>query len=650
TITLYPEVTTIRVACLLDGGATGTAWFDDIIVEAVPQKPRQACKLRVALTELPSEFQAAPKSWPDEVLAARIEGNQIVKNGRPVFLVGAWSLEEDTWLCRVLGLDYTTLHMGDYSFFTRTTDTGEFEIGWGDAPWIEGMIREALAAGLMVRADMHGASEDASHLQPVREGCPEIFVPHGHYANFCPHHPLGLDIYRAKFASWVARTRKYPIWAYKVFNELSFIDYCEHNLSAFREAMRHKYGTIEAANGAWGTAFNSFDEIKPPELKSYSTMQSEGVPINLWVDWLKFCEADNIRHLVAPCVQIHRQLDPGQAQGYRGVQSHCNLLFDYGAATIDPADKGQYEDYYSHECGGSFYAQVEGRTDIGELEDMLRFLLSYDIARSVCPDKPIINDENYFTGTSRLSSPEAARSRAVADLSGKWRFRTDPRDTGLGEAWQSPATDDSSWEEIEAGRSWEAQGKEDYDGVAWYRRHVRLSVPRAGRRLHLVGTGIDDRAQLFVNGRLVGQASNLAEVFALDISAAVSDGDNVIALRVEDAGGLGGLRGWMVISPVGMQPASLSPGQMRARLWSEVIHGASATVIGYTSDELWGLFNPDLCSREALKCVPFIKNNINALGEIVLPKPRIRGQAAIVWPQETLRARLPRSYEEFLSG
>ena len=52
-----------------------------------------------------------------------------------------------------------------------------------------------------------------------------------------------------------------------------------------------------------------------------------------------------------------------------------------------------------------------------------------------------------------------------------------------------------------------------------------------------------------------------------------------------------------------MEPAPLTVGQMRARIWSEVIHGASGTVLGYTSGENWGLFDPTACRREALKAV-----------------------------------------------
>ncbi len=651
-VELPAEVRYVRVICSLAGGATGTAWFDDVSLVQLPGRPAKRYKLRVVMPEL-RPVKPAPKTWPDEVEQVRIEGDQIARRGRPVFLLGAWSLMEDTWLCRALGLDYTMLNMGDFHFFCRRAGEDTVEIGWGDGPWIEQMIRDALEAGLMVRADMSGASERASHLRPVRELVPEIFVPFGHYANFCPHHPQGLDIYRAKFAAWIARTRKYPIWQYKVFNELWFLDYCQHNIQAFRQAMKAKYGTIQRANQCWGTKFSSFDEVQPPRAKSWSQMAAEQFSVNLWVDWLKFCERDNIESLVRPVVHMHRELDPRPGQGYRGVQSHCNLLFDYNRASINPWDKARCEDYYSHETAGKFYRQVEGTTSPEELESMLRFELSYDVARSAAPDKPIICDENYFTGTSRLVSFEAARQRMVVDLAGRWRFRTDPDDKGLGEGWQAEDYNDARWASISVPGAWEQQGQRGYDGAAWYRRTfaapAREKIPSG--RAYLVIRGADDRADIYLNGELIGTVRDVQAPAAFDITDALRFGrTNTLAIRVTDSGGLGGLRGPIFISSAGMQPAPLTPGQMRARIWAEMIHGASATVIGYTSDESWGLFNPNLCSRDALKALPFIKNNINALGEIVLPRPRIKAQVALVYPLETLRMRIPRSYDEFLQG
>jgi pimeloyl-ACP methyl ester carboxylesterase len=63
------------------------------------------------------------------------------------------------------------------------------------------------------------------------------------------------------------------------------------------------------------------------------------------------------------------------------------------------------------------------------------------------------------------------------DLSGGWRFKI-----GDDESWSSPGFDDSRWERIAVGKSWESQGHADYDGYAWYR--IRCPV--------LMGIGLQD--------------------------------------------------------------------------------------------------------------------------------------------------------------
>ena len=82
-------------------------------------------------------------------------------------------------------------------------------------------------------------------------------------------------------------------------------------------------------------------------------------------------------------------------------------------------------------------------------------------------------------------------------LDSGWRFRFDPADVGLTEAWFSPNTDDSEWIDLAPGEPWEFSGH-DYDGIAWYRTKVTLPDWSA---LYLGIGGIDDAATLWVDGK-----------------------------------------------------------------------------------------------------------------------------------------------------
>jgi sialate O-acetylesterase len=122
------------------------------------------------------------------------------------------------------------------------------------------------------------------------------------------------------------------------------------------------------------------------------------------------------------------------------------------------------------------------------------------------------------------------------------------RDDGLvgsRAVWADPALDDSGWVTIPVPSQWEEQGYEAMDGIAWYRTSFELTADeaRAGAR---VGLGmIDDSDTSWVNGHQVGgmtKAWNKPRVYEAP-PAFLRAGRNVIAVRVEDLGGGGGIWG-----------------------------------------------------------------------------------------------------------
>ncbi|MGO9775651.1 MAG: SpoIIE family protein phosphatase [Terracidiphilus sp.] len=86
----------------------------------------------------------------------------------------------------------------------------------------------------------------------------------------------------------------------------------------------------------------------------------------------------------------------------------------------------------------------------------------------------------------------------MTDLAGPWRFHT-----GDDPAWASPAFDDSGWSLLLAGKPWSQQGYTKYSGVAWYR--LRVILPAHPGPLAFYLPGVDLSAQVFANGRLIGQ-------------------------------------------------------------------------------------------------------------------------------------------------
>ncbi len=136
-----------------------------------------------------------------------------------------------------------------------------------------------------------------------------------------------------------------------------------------------------------------------------------------------------------------------------------------------------------------------------------------------------------------------------------WKFKT-----GDDAAWAAPEFNDSDWISIKAGILWENQGFPAYDGFAWYR--AKAVVPSALKNkaekyggLVLRLAKIDDADQTFFNGVQVGSAGQMPPDYVGRYDALREyrippelvrwDAENVIAVRVFDNGGGGGIYGGM---------------------------------------------------------------------------------------------------------
>ncbi len=139
-------------------------------------------------------------------------------------------------------------------------------------------------------------------------------------------------------------------------------------------------------------------------------------------------------------------------------------------------------------------------------------------------------------------------AQAILSLRQGWRFRTDPSDEGVAQSWYATGYDDCEWADIEAGQSWEEQGYPGYDGLGWYRQWVSIPSSWQGSTLRLIASGVDDEYDLYINGELLRHYGQYPDrsVWGWQTIARVDPaidfgGENLIALRVNDWGGDGGI-------------------------------------------------------------------------------------------------------------
>jgi hypothetical protein len=130
----------------------------------------------------------------------------------------------------------------------------------------------------------------------------------------------------------------------------------------------------------------------------------------------------------------------------------------------------------------------------------------------------------------------AHAARALYDFNPGWKLVVgDPADAAR------PGFDDGAWKAISLPHAWnedDAFRKDIADlstGVAWYRKHFRVPGLKPGQKVFLEFEGARQAATVFVNGRKVALHENGINAFGVEISAALVEGDNVVAVRTDNS-------------------------------------------------------------------------------------------------------------------
>ncbi len=126
----------------------------------------------------------------------------------------------------------------------------------------------------------------------------------------------------------------------------------------------------------------------------------------------------------------------------------------------------------------------------------------------------------------------AAPNRVVQVLPDSWRLAYDDEDTGIDKGYQRVDFDDRAWLQVTTySNTLDAQGMPDQQTVMWYR--TTFDLPKKKANLSLFFTEVDGDAVVYVNGREVGKSEKKRLPFSADVSRALRDGENVIAVRVD---------------------------------------------------------------------------------------------------------------------
>ena len=167
--------------------------------------------------------------------------------------------------------------------------------------------------------------------------------------------------------------------------------------------------------------------------------------------------------------------------------------------------------------------EVEAWTSTDSLKQILGLQVSIDLVR-LAAEKPAEAIDRYVAATA------------------EWYQKYDLGSQGA--TWADPNFDASTWKTMDLPVYWEKAGLPGFDGVVWFRKEVDLPESWTGKEATLHLGPIDDDDTTWVNGVKVGatESWNAPRDYRVPPSV-LKAGRNIIAVRVLDTGGGGGIYG-----------------------------------------------------------------------------------------------------------
>ena len=133
---------------------------------------------------------------------------------------------------------------------------------------------------------------------------------------------------------------------------------------------------------------------------------------------------------------------------------------------------------------------------------------------------------------SLLPVAAADKLRETDNFNREWKFQ-------LGDVAGADAAafDDAKWNDANLPHSFSMPyfaADRFYVGYGWYRKHFDAPKAWSGKRVNLEFDGVFQVAEIFVNGKRIGEHKGGYVGFTFDITDAIKTGDNVVAVRVNN--------------------------------------------------------------------------------------------------------------------
>ncbi len=147
----------------------------------------------------------------------------------------------------------------------------------------------------------------------------------------------------------------------------------------------------------------------------------------------------------------------------------------------------------------------------------------------------------------RLGFDPNRMEQAYSEERAHWQSLFTEKDKGMENGklcWTAPSLSEDDWQTISLPGYWEGKGLKDFDGIIWFRRSLEIPAEWAGKPLTLRLGMIDDEDITYFNGVEIARGAGYMTPRTYTIPAKlVKAGKAVLAVRVSDFGGEGGIHG-----------------------------------------------------------------------------------------------------------
>ncbi|HVN16889.1 MAG TPA: beta-galactosidase [Anaerolineales bacterium] len=279
-----------------------------------------------------------------------------------------WSPEtwqEDARLMQEAGVNLVSLGIFAWAKMQPAADTYDFS-------WLDQIMDLLHKHGVRVNLATPTASPPPWLVHRYPEILPVtadgVKLWHGSRRHYCPHSPAYRESARELVTRLAKHMRGHPALAlWHVDNEYAcHISecFCDASIAAFREWLQKRYGTLDAFNEAWGTAFwsqqySDWEQVMPPMPTPAQVNPTQKL------DWKRFC-SDSWLECFEDQKAILREITPEIPITTNFMRFHQPLDYWKWAASEDIVSLDSYPDI----------SDPKWMVDTGMVLDLIRSLRS----------------------------------------------------------------------------------------------------------------------------------------------------------------------------------------------------------------------------------------------------------------------------------